>query len=75
VINVATRLQAAVEAEDLVLGGGNAGKLKALPPGARYVDNANAFIGGFGLWDGKSRGRTNGSREGRLKSATVRGRY
>ena len=53
VMNVATRLQAAGEVEDLVLGGGNAEKLKALPAGARRVDNAKAFVGGFRLWDGK----------------------
>lgn len=58
VMNVATRLQAAVEAEDLVLGGGNAETLKALPAGARRVENANAFVGGFGLWNGKSPGKT-----------------
>lgn len=52
--NVATRLKAAGEAEDLVLGGGNARKLKALPAGARRVDNKNAFVGGFRLWDDKS---------------------
>ena len=53
VMNVATRLQAAAEVEDLVLGGGNSEKLKALPAGARRVDNAKAFVGGFRLWDGK----------------------
>jgi polyphosphate glucokinase len=48
---VATRLKAALEAEDLVLGGGNAKLLKTLPAGARLGDNANAFVGGFRLWD------------------------
>ncbi|HXQ23472.1 MAG TPA: ROK family protein [Candidatus Acidoferrales bacterium] len=51
VADMATRLKAALEAEDLVLGGGNAKLLKALPAGARLGDNANAFIGGFRLWD------------------------
>jgi hypothetical protein len=54
VMNVATRLQTAGEAEYLVLGGGNAQKLKALPTGARRVANGNAFAGGFRLWDDKS---------------------
>jgi polyphosphate glucokinase len=43
-------LQAALEADYVVLGGGNAKALKELPPGARLGDNANAFRGGFRLW-------------------------
>jgi polyphosphate glucokinase len=35
----------------VVLGGGNAKKLKKLPSGCRKGDNANAFLGGFRLWD------------------------
>lgn len=54
VTEVAKRLEAALEAEDLVLGGGNANKLTTLPAGARRVHNANAFVGGFRLWDSKS---------------------
>jgi polyphosphate glucokinase len=50
VAQVAKRLQAALGAEDLVLGGGNAKLLRQPPPGARLVDNANAFTGGFRLW-------------------------
>lgn len=37
--------------QDVVLGGGNARKLKKLPDGCRFGDNENAFIGGFRLWD------------------------
>ncbi|HXB70060.1 MAG TPA: ROK family protein [Candidatus Acidoferrales bacterium] len=48
--DVAKRLQAALGAEYVVLGGGNAKKLKKLPPGARLGDNRNAFIGGVRLW-------------------------
>jgi hypothetical protein len=33
-----------------VLGGGNAKKLKDLPPGCRVGDNAKAFVGGFRMW-------------------------
>jgi polyphosphate glucokinase len=51
VADVARRLKAALEAEDLVLGGGNAKLLKTPPAGARLGDNANAFVGGFRLWD------------------------
>jgi polyphosphate glucokinase len=43
-------LQAALEPDDVVIGGGNAKKLAELPPGSRLGDNANAFIGGFKLW-------------------------
>src|SRR5438034_1758540 len=58
VADVAQRLKTALEAEDLVLGGGNAKRLKALPVGARLGDNAQAFAGGFRLWDGSARPRT-----------------
>lgn len=45
------RLIAALLPDDVVLGGGNAKKLKKLPPGCRGGDNANAFLGGFRLWE------------------------
>jgi polyphosphate glucokinase len=50
------RIIDAFHPDDVVLGGGNAKKLKELPPGCRLGDNANAFLGGFRLWDdaGKS---------------------
>jgi len=51
VADVAERLKAALEADDVVVGGGNAKLLKTLPPGARRGDNANAFLGGLRLWD------------------------
>ena len=38
--------------DDIVLGGGNAKKLRKLPAGCRLGDNANAFLGGFRLWEG-----------------------
>lgn len=44
------RFAAAIHPDEIVIGGGNAKKLKALPPGCREVDNGNAFIGGFRLW-------------------------
>ena len=47
-------LIAALQPNDVVLGGGNVNKLKELPPGCRAGDNANAFIGGFRLWDGRA---------------------
>jgi polyphosphate glucokinase len=51
VADVVARLVAALEPDDVVLGGGNVKKLKELPPGCRVGDNANAFIGGFRVWE------------------------
>ena len=50
VADVVSRLVAALEPEDVVLGGGNVKKLKELPPGCRVGANANAFLGGFRVW-------------------------
>jgi polyphosphate glucokinase len=44
------RLIEAFHPNDAVLGGGNAKKLKGMPPGFRAGTNANAFIGGFRMW-------------------------
>jgi polyphosphate glucokinase len=51
VADVVERLTAALEPDDVVLGGGNVTKLKELPKGARVGNNNNAFLGGFRLWD------------------------
>ena len=56
VVEVVERLTAALGPDDVVLGGGNVKKLKELPPGCRAGDNANAFLGGFRLWE-KASGR------------------
>ena len=48
--DVVARLIAALEPEDVVLGGGNVHRLEALPPGCRAGDNANAFVGGERIW-------------------------
>ena len=53
VAEVVTLLKAATEAEYVVLGGGNAKLLKEPPADARMGDNANAFRGGFRLWEDK----------------------
>ena len=52
--DVVARLVAALEPEDVVLGGGNVHQLAALPPGCRAGDNADAFVGGFRLWERSS---------------------
>jgi polyphosphate glucokinase len=51
VADVVERLIAAIEPDDVVLGGGNVSKLNELPSGCRVGDNANAFLGGFRLWE------------------------
>lgn len=48
---VAVRLSAAIHLDDLVVGGGNAKKLIRLPAGCRIGRNANAFLGGFRMWN------------------------
>ena len=68
---VIARLTSALEPDYVVLGGGNARKLKDLPPGCRIGNNSDAFLGGFRLGDesasrrlrqrrGESHGRTSG---------------
>jgi polyphosphate glucokinase len=57
VADVVARLIAALQPDDVVLGGGNVKKLTPLPPGCRTGENANAFLGGFRLWEGGGDGR------------------
>jgi len=45
------RLISAFELDDVVIGGGNAKKLLKLPNGCRAGANANAFVGGFRMWE------------------------
>ncbi len=52
VAEVVTRLKEVLEADYVVLGGGNAARLKELPEGVRLGDNLNAFKGGLHLWRG-----------------------
>lgn len=56
--DVVAKLIAALEPDDVVLGGGNVKELKKLPSGCRSGDNGNAFLGGFRLW---KKERTHGS--------------
>jgi polyphosphate glucokinase len=62
VADVVKLLVAALEPDEVVLGGGNVKKLKQLPPLCRAGDNDNAFLGGFRLWqqagDRKTSART-----------------
>ena len=68
VADVVARLIAALEPEDVVLGGGNVKRLNELPPGCRAGDNANAFVGGFRLWQETSRRKPSTSGKARLNS-------
>ena len=49
--DVVDRLVAALEPEDVVIGGGNVIHMKKLPRGCRAGNNAHAFIGGFRMWN------------------------
>jgi polyphosphate glucokinase len=51
VADVVKKLKEALEVDELVVGGGNAKRLKSPPAGARIVDNRTALVGGFRLWD------------------------
>jgi polyphosphate glucokinase len=48
--DVVERLAAALLPDEVVIGGGNAKLLKKVPRHARLGNNANAFAGGFRLW-------------------------
>lgn len=50
VFDVARRLRAAFDPDDVVIGGGNLRLLDKLPEGCRAGDNTNAFAGGFRLY-------------------------
>src|SRR3984885_11282644 len=54
VADVVKHLVAALEPDYVVLGGGNAEKLGRLPRNVRLGNNANAFKGGFKLWDARA---------------------
>jgi polyphosphate glucokinase len=69
VADVVAVLIAALEPDDVVLGGGNVKKLIELPPGCRAGDNANAFLGGFRLWEEKTPNPKSDS--GKAKSQAV----
>ena len=51
VADVIERLIAAIEPDEVVLGGGNAKLLKEIPAHCRLGDNDNAFLGGFRAWE------------------------
>lgn len=51
VAKVVEKLREALEADYVVLGGGNNKKIKELPPNTRLGNNDNAFRGGLRVWE------------------------
>jgi polyphosphate glucokinase len=74
---VVERLRGAMQPDYVVLGGGNAKKIKSLPEGCELGDNANAFTGGFRMWEDGPRAARPGPvarrRTARRASAHTRG--
>src|ERR1700693_1501227 len=56
---IVKELQTALNADYVVLGGGNAKTIKTLLPKTRLGANGNAFIGGYRLWSAKQITGTN----------------
>ncbi len=57
VFEILACLRDALEPDDVVIGGGNAVHLGALPAGVRLGGNANAFVGGARLWELRQLGK------------------
>lgn len=51
VADIVEQLKTALQADYVVLGGGNSKLLKKLPRSTRLGDNSKAFLGGYRLWD------------------------
>ena len=66
---VVTQLSTLLEADYVVIGGGNARKLKRLPKNARLGSNDFAFLGGFRVWHHAA--ATPGSAKSHRRSITV----
>jgi hypothetical protein len=69
---IVPRLHEAFQVDEVVLGGGNVKQLKAFPPGCRPGSNANAFAGGFRLWQDRARPRRPGASRARTPRARRR---
>jgi len=67
--DIVEKLSTALEVDYVVLGGGNARKLKKLPKGARLGNNDFAFLGGFRMW--RAGGTTGCLDGGRVSSGHV----
>ena len=51
VVEAVVTLKAAFLADYVIIGGGNAKRVKELPPGCRRGGNHNAYFGGLRMWD------------------------
>ena len=69
VSEVGAQLSSLLEADYVVLGGGNARKLKHLPKNARLGSNEFAFLGGFRVWHHAAPSRA--PAKGRRRSITL----
>ena len=58
VAEMVEQLSTVLEADYVIIGGGNARKLKRLPKNARLGNNDFAFIGGFRIWRDALHGKT-----------------
>lgn len=58
VFDVVAQLKTALQADYVVLGGGNSKRLTALPRGVYLGDNSNACEGGLRLWQSEPEGKT-----------------
>jgi polyphosphate glucokinase len=75
VVAVVALFKAAFQVDYVVLGGGNAKLLDVLPPFTRRGSNANAFRGGFRLWEDAYPPSATASNAATARSAaTARGR-
>jgi polyphosphate glucokinase len=72
VANIVAQLKTALQADYVVLGGGNARLLDELPKGAERGENSNAFRGGQRLWRDLTR-TTSGGLAGRGVRTLSRG--
>lgn len=71
---VVDALRAALEPDEVVVGGGNARLLKHPPAGVVLGDNANAFTGGFRLWRDEASRRASAKTSARREGDGSRGR-
>jgi predicted NBD/HSP70 family sugar kinase len=73
VATVVALLRQGLQADEIVLGGGNTNRLDTLPQGVRRGDNAHAILGGQRLWDdlGQPRRRPRRKAEPRSKRASA----
>jgi len=71
---VVALLKAGLQADYVVLGGGQSKKLKKVPPGVRLGDNRDAILGGLRLWDAPAHRQRRTLVTGSAHSAALPGR-